>query len=884
MKTRTTTSTKTRASATSRLDRLSQLPLRLGKLKNEAALHGAIVTEAARLLGAQRVLLVLHHGTAAPHVAASKLPPSESVEALLQAIAPWLTDARDTGASRLRHGPEGVDPQHQRSCLVAPLVAPHGPLGCLYADIDGADVLGGRFEDAERGLLAMLAAQAAVALAHRAELAAVARGAQASADDVAVARAAQTATAEVLQVISSSVADTAPVFEKILQSCERLVACTDLSLLTLDDDSLVHLSAVRGAMGLKAAEDYVPQPVERTIIWEALQLRRVMHYPDALNGADVPKPVRRMADVIGNYAVVVAPMLLQGRAVGAFFIVRTFAERQWAPFTDREIALVESFADQAVIAIQNARLFNETKEALEQQTATSDILRVISSSPTTLDPVLEAVVKTAARLCDATNASLYRVEGDLMRKVAGHGSVPTAIEVGDTRPVTGGTLSGRAMLERRTLHIPDLLAEADTQDPVSRDYVRREGIRTFVATPLLREGVPIGAITVYRTEVRLFSDKQIGLLQTFADQAVIAIENVRLFNETKEALEQQTATSEVLQVISKSVSDTAPVFVRILESCSRLLSIEDAAIYLASDDGMLLPGASHGTFYKPSFDTLPRPLGETVSGLAIRERRTIHYPDVLGGADVPAVVRDNATSIGDCSIAFAPLLWNERGIGALSVLRVPKRPFTDKELGLLASFADQAVIAIQNARLFNQTQEALERQTATAEILKVIAGSPSDVQPVFNTIAASARRLLDGGAALVVRRAGDKLELAAFTSSGEAADAALRALFPVPITGTGHMGQAILNAAPVLISDVENDPNYSEAFRANARLRGVRSIVTVPMLLDGEPIGGISVNRPVAGKFSEHQTSLLQTFADPVPASKFPDWIVIVLAWQIIHS
>src|SRR6185503_1688361 len=224
--------------------------------------------------------------------------------------------------------------------------------------------------------------------------------------------------------------------------------------------------------------------------------------------------------------------------------------------------------------------------------------------------------------------------------------------------------------------------------------------------------------------------------------------------------------------------------------------------------------------------------------------------------------RANARARGFRSVVSVPMLREGEPIGVISVYRPAAGKFSEHQTNLLKTFADQAVIAIENVRLFNETKESLERQTATAEILRVIASSPSDLQPVFDAIAASARRLLSGHAAVVARRAGDKLELAAYTSTGEAGDAALRKMFPAKITGQGHTGKAVLTAAPVWVSDVETDPGYSEAFRAAARMRGFRSVVSVPMVREGEPIGVISVYRPTAGKFSDHQTNLLKTFAD----------------------
>jgi GAF domain-containing protein len=237
-----------------------------------------------------------------------------------------------------------------------------------------------------------------------------------------------------------------------------------------------------------------------------------------------------------------------------------------------------------------------------------------------------------------------------------------------------------------------------------------------------------------------FNDKELSLLRTFADQAVIAIENARLFNETQEALEQQKAAAEILSVISNSVSDTKPVFDKILSSCKQLFGSDEMDVLLVDDQGQLQIAAYLGKVHDAVAATFPAPVEKTPAGRAIRERRVVHYPDVINGPDVPNVVRRVSKIAGYQAMAFAPMLWEDRGIGAISVARA-SGAYTAKELALLQTFADQAVIAIQNARLFNETKEALEQQTATAEVLQVISSSVADSAPVFDKILDSCRHL-----------------------------------------------------------------------------------------------------------------------------------------------
>src|SRR5258705_54362 len=387
------------------------------------------------------------------------------------------------------------------------------------------------------------------------------------------------------------------------------------------------------------------------------------------------------------------------------------------------------------------------------------------------------------------------------------------------------------------------------------------GLSQHLFAPLMSNGVPIGQIGVTRPEPGSFADHHVQLLQTFADQAVIAIENVRLFNETKEALERQTATADILKVIASSPSDVQPVFDAIASSANRLIGGFSATVFRFVDDVAHLAAF---TPTSPAADaalqaSFPRPLSALSWGEQMRNGELVHIPDVeVEGAMLPDL-RDLARMRGFRSMLRVPLLRDRAPIGFINVTRVEPGSFADHHVQLLQTFADQAVIAIENTRLFNETREALERQTATADILKVIASSPSDVQPVFEAIATSANRLIGGFSTAVTRVDGEAMHLAAFTSTDKAGDEALKALFPRPLADT-PLFQATRNGTVLQIPDTDADPQ--EWRREMARKRGFRSQVLVPLMSDGRAIGQISVTRVEPGSFADHHVQLLQTFAD----------------------
>src|SRR5215831_6789090 len=384
-------------------------------------------------------------------------------------------------------------------------------------------------------------------------------------------------------------------------------------------------------------------------------------------------------------------------------------------------------------------------EALEQQTATAEILRVISSSPADALPVFEAITESVVRLCNGISATVYRFDGNLIHLMAHHHSI-SSDELDTFRrvyplPPSRTSVVAQAILDQTVIHVADL--EGDLGIPLaSREIARAVGHRSLLVVPMLRDGGPIGAISVGRGELngaaRPFLDREIALVQTFADQAVIAIENVRLFNETKEALEQQTATAEILQVISGSPTDLQPVFDTIVRSARRLCDAFDAVIYRRDGDTLHLV-AHEGPIPTASMQALIR--GWT-PGRAVLDGRTVHIADIQAEVDEFPEGSEIARRVGNRTVLSMPLMGkDDLAIGAIMIRRTEPRLFTERQVALLKTFADQAVIAIENVRLFNETKESLEKQTATSEILSIIARTPTDVQPVFDAIAASAARL-----------------------------------------------------------------------------------------------------------------------------------------------
>jgi signal transduction histidine kinase len=523
------------------------------------------------------------------------------------------------------------------------------------------------------------------------------------------------------------------------------------------------------------------------------------------------------------------------------------------------------------MAIENTRLLTELRESLQQQTATADVLKVISRSTFDLQAVFDTLVESAARLCDAELAAIVRKKGSAFQHVANYGYSSELAEVvrNTSIPLARTTIAGRALLEGHTVHITD--AQADPE--LTFEGIRVGGIRTALGVPLIREGTPIGAIVLSRRSIRPFNDKQIELITTFADQAVIAIENVRLFDEVQartrelsEALEHQTATSEVLNVITRSPTDAQPVFDAIVQSAARLCEAMFSIVWLY--DGDLLHIAATNNFtpevLNKLFQTYPkRPDRSVVGSRAVLDGKIAHVHDLLADPEYShelALAGNWRASLG------VPMLRDGKSVGAISVGKAEPVPFSERQVQLLTTFADQAVIAIENMRLFEEVQartrdlsESLQQQTATADVLKVISRSTFDLKSVLQTLVESAGRLCDADFATITRQKDGVLFFAeAYGYSSEFIEY-VRAL-PVERGRGTATGRALLERRVIHIADVLADPDYTWA--EAQRLGGYRSVLGVPMLREGIPVGVLTLTRSEVRPFTEKQIELASTFAD----------------------
>jgi GAF domain-containing protein/HAMP domain-containing protein/anti-sigma regulatory factor (Ser/Thr protein kinase) len=687
----------------------------------------------------------------------------------------------------------------------------------------------------------------------------------------------QTATSDVLNVISRAPSQLRPVFDAIVETAARRCEAEYALVYRLQEGK--YAVAATNSADAEFIQYAIEHPLvagRGSLIGRTALEGRTVHLPDCL--ADPEYEVLEYQRV-GKYRTTLGvPLLRDGVAIGVIALMRSVVR----PFTDKQIELVGTFADQAVIAIENVRLFEEVQartaelqESLEYQTATSDVLNVISRSPSETQPVLDAIVETASALCGAEDTAILLREGAALRIAAHHGPIPLEF---DAKPIERSWVAGRSVVDRAAIHVQDLAAAGD-EFPLGSSIAEKFGHRTILAIPLLRENEAVGCLLLRRLVVLPFTDKQIELVETFADQAVIAIENARLFEEVQartreltEALEQQTATSEVLQVINASPGDLAPVFEAMLAKATQLCNAKLGILWTYDGEAFTMAAERGTPSPRAVFGDKPMRAGpDTGLGQVAREKRVVHIHDVVDDlyrARDPVRI-GTVEGLGARTWLGVPLLKEGSLLGAFTIYRGEVRPFSDKEIALLTSFAEQAVIAIENVRLFEEVQartrevtEALEQQTATSEVLRVISNSLTDTQPVFDAIVQSGLKLFSRAAISIALPDGDKVKAVAVAESDPVRAEAWWRRFPFPLTREYMHSAAILDRRVIDIPDVENAPDEFELGKQNFLGSGYRAVTIMPMMRGDVAIGALSVVRVAPGPLSEKELSTLRTFAN----------------------
>ena len=689
----------------------------------------------------------------------------------------------------------------------------------------------------------------------------------------------QAATSEVLKVISSSAFELQPVLESLLKDAVRLCDA-DKGFIYTQDGEVYRIAASYGHSP-EFIEIVQRNPIRKdrgSATGRAVLERRVVHIHDILadryRGRGLPRSGGDASD---------DPRGPDGQG-GRHHRRHRDPPDEVQPFTDKQIELVTNFAAQAVIAIENTRLLNELRELLQQQTATADVLKVISRSTFDLQVVLDTLVELAARLCDADMANIWRPKGTSYRLAASYGVAGkfkewlknkkylegVAIEPGR------GTIVGRTLLEGKTVHVRDIQddPEYDLGGLISiGDY------RTTLGVPLLREGTPIGVLFLTRTRVDPFTQQQVELVATFADQAVIAIENVRLFDEVQartrelsEALEQQTATSEVLSIISSSPGELAPVFQAMLENAIKICEANFGNLFTYSDNSFRVV-AQHNAppAYREFWEREPLVLlgDEPLVPLArlATSKSVVHIPDLRteqGYIERQPRVVALVDGAGARTMLLVPMLKDGELVGSIVIYRQQVRPFSDKQIELVANFAAQAVIAIENTRLLNELRESLQQQTATADVLQVISGSPGELEPVFKTMLENAVRICGANFATLQLRENDAFRVAAMHNPPPAfAEARQRNPLIYP-NAHNALGRVMATKHFVHIADYTQELAYKQGDPAAVsivELAAARTLLLVPMLKEDELIGNINIYRQEVRPFTDKQIELVQNFA-----------------------
>jgi GAF domain-containing protein len=674
----------------------------------------------------------------------------------------------------------------------------------------------------------------------------------------------QTATADVLKVISSSPGELEPVFNAMLANATRLCNA-EFGTLNLYDGDVFHIEAVHN----------VPPEFAEARLHELIRPHpsgghaRVIRTKDVVQIEDIRKgqayldgdpSVVAVSDLGGARTIILVPMLKDDDVlVGTIAIYR----KEVLPFTEKQIELVKNFAAQAVIAIENTRLLNELRESLQQQTATADVLKVISSSPGDLEPVFQAMLQKATQICEAKFGVMFRFADDEFRAISWLANTPAyIIEHPHVVGENPHNFLTRIVSTKRPVHSSDLTKERAyiEGNPRIVALVETAGARSLLVVPMVKNEELIGAIAIYWQEVRSFTEKQIELISNFAAQAVIAIDNARLLSELRESLQQQTATADVLKVISRSTFDLHTVLDTLVESAARLCEADMASINREKGTAYQQV-ASYGQ--SPEFQaymaTHPISAGRgSVVGRTVMQGGIVHIPDVLADPDFKMI---GAAKVGGIhTMLGVPLLREGTPIGVIVLQRKAVQPFTDKQIELVETFADQAVIAIENTRLLGELRESLQQQTSTADVLKVISRSTFDLRTVLQTLIESAARLCDADKGNITREKGGIFYRAAesYGYSPEFLDH-IKGM-PIEMDRGSATGRSLLEKRVIHIRDAKADPEYTlvEA----QRLGDYRTVLAVPMLREGIPLGVLTLTRSEVRPFTDKQIELVTTFAD----------------------
>jgi GAF domain-containing protein/nitrogen-specific signal transduction histidine kinase len=736
-----------------------------------------------------------------------------------------------------------------KSVLAVPLLRDGGAIGSIALGSPHVD----GFSDAHIELLKTFAEQAVIAIGSTANF----RALQTRTVDLQEALEHQTASGDVLKLISRSTFDLQPVLDAVMETAARLCGA-DSGIITIREDEGFRVATMFAySPGYDIAYPGRLIPAGRgTLSGRTAMEGKTIHIPELF--ADPEYTLTDAAARAVNGSVLGVPLLRDSAVIGTINLQR----HRVRPFTEKEIVLVSGFADQAVIAIENTRLLTEQREALEQQTATAEVLQVINASPGNLTPVFDAMLERALHLCGAAFGALHTFDGERYQMVAIRGMPPAFEEYRRTHPMTVRPDSppGQVLSTRRPVAVEDALTHPYfiANPELQNSQINIGGVRAVLNLPLLKDAAVVGLFVIYRKEPGPFPDKQITLLENFAAQAVIAMENARLITEQREALERQTAMAEVLRIINASPGQLAPVFDAILEAVLRL-----------SD-------AAYGALYTYDGDLLHR---EAVRGyddteIAFRsEPRMMSYPLIHGDIDIASYpdLRDTDAyrSGASLSVRFADVYGARSGllaalrkdgkpVGQLVMFRKEVKPFTDAQIALVKAFAAQAVIAMENARLLTEQREALERQTAMAEVLRIINTSPGSLAPVFDAILEAVLRLSDSAFGSVWTYDGELLNPAA-TRGYVNTQPSFR-----PTQGGLAHRSLYDDSGIVLVPDARDTDEYRSGNPTAVRFTdgdGVRTHLLAGLRKDGKPLGNIFIFRTEVKPFTDEQIALVRAFA-----------------------